>query len=94
MKIPFPSEKTVYDYQFDIQNMNYQLWEDQIKSFEVDPNLAYNEIMIPTSDSQRNLYLSKLLINNDKNILTCGPTGTGKTQNAMLLLSKVLGDTY
>lgn len=51
MKIPFPDEKTVYDYQFDTQNMNYQLWEEQIKSFEVDPNLAYNEIMIPTSDS-------------------------------------------
>lgn len=54
-------------------------WSDLIKGFSVDPSLAYNEIMIPTSDSSRNLYLSKLLITNNKNMLISGPTGTGKT---------------
>lgn len=50
--------------------------------------------MVQTSDSTRNLYLSKLLIINNKNMLITGPTGTGKTQNALLLLSKQLGPDY
>jgi dynein heavy chain len=93
-KIPFPTEATVYDYMFNETDKEFTLWSDQIKNFSIDPSLAYNEIMVQTSDSTRNLYLSKLLIVNNKNMLITGPTGTGKTQNALLLLSKQLGPDY
>lgn len=48
--------------------------------------------MIPTADSARNLYLLKLLITNDKNVLNVGPTGTGKSLNVNQLITKVLGE--
>ena len=35
--------------------------------------------MIPTADSTRNMYLLKLLLSNNKNVLNPGLTGTGKT---------------
>jgi dynein heavy chain len=45
----------------------------------VDNKLAYHEIMIPTADSTRNIYLLKLLLENNKHVMNPGPTGTGKT---------------
>jgi len=50
--------------------------------------------MIPTSDSTRNLYLLKMLIENNIHILTPGPTGTGKSANIALLLTYSLSETY
>ena len=44
--------------------------------------------MIPTGDSARNIYFLKLLICNEKHVLNCGPTGTGKSLNINQLLTK------
>lgn len=43
--------------------------------------------MIPTNDSQRNIYLMKLLLTNNYHCLFPGPTGTGKSLNAVKLLT-------
>jgi len=48
--------------------------------------------MIPTGDSARNIYFLKLLICNEKHVLNCGPTGTGKSLNINQLLTKELGE--
>ena len=50
--------------------------------------------MIPTGDSARNIFFLKLLICNEKHVLNCGPTGTGKSLNINQLLTKELGDEY
>ena len=50
--------------------------------------------MVPTSDSARNLYLLKLLISNEKNVLNVGPTGTGKSLNIAQLITKILSDEF
>jgi dynein heavy chain len=49
------------------------------KDFQIDQKLGYHELMIPTSDSTRNLYFLNLLMHNSKHVLTPGPTGTGKS---------------
>jgi dynein heavy chain len=54
----------------------------------------YHEIAIPTKDSVRNLYLTKLLMVNNNHVLTLGPTGTGKSLNCSQLLSSGLSDAY
>jgi dynein heavy chain len=58
------------------------------KNFAIDSKLLYHEIMIPTGDSARNIYFLKLLISNEKHVLNCGPTGTGKSLNINQLLTK------
>jgi len=58
------------------------------KNAVVDSKLQYHEIMIPTSDSARNIYFLKLLICNEKHVMNCGPTGTGKSLNIAQLLNK------
>ena len=55
-------------------------------SFTVDPKLPYHEIMIPTKDSTRNIYLKKLLLLKRYHVLCPGPTGTGKSNNIYSLL--------
>jgi len=49
------------------------------KDFAPDVKSGYHELMIPTSDSTRNLYFLNLLMQNSKHVLTPGPTGTGKS---------------
>jgi dynein heavy chain len=52
-----------------------------IEKFEIDSKLSFSEIIVPTADSVRNTYLLDLLLSNDKHVLMCGETGTGKTIN-------------
>lgn len=56
--------------------------------------MLYHEIMIPTTDSVRNIYFLKLLITNEKHVMNVGPTGTGKSLNINQLLTKELTEDY
>jgi len=93
-KWQFPSEGMIYDYRFNQKEKVYQLWSDQNKNFEIDPKLSYGEIVVPTNDYTRMLYLMKLLLTNKKHVMCPGPTGTGKTLNAYTLLQSGLSEEY
>jgi dynein heavy chain len=90
--INFPSEGTIYSYRYCLEEQAYIVWEDSNKNSTIDAKAQYHEIMIPTGDSARNIYFLKLLICNEKHVLNCGPTGTGKSLNINQLLTKELGD--
>lgn len=77
--INFPEEKTVYDYQWNTETKEWQIWMDTIEKFNVDTKVPYNEIVVPTMDSIRMKFFIKKLICNMKHVLTPGPTGTGKS---------------
>ena len=77
--IEFPEEKLVYDYKFNIETKEWQYWMDTISEYQVDIKVSYNEIVVPTVDSIRMKFFTKLLIMNNKHCLTPGPTGTGKS---------------
>lgn len=44
-------------------------------------HIVVAKIIVPTTDGVRNTFLLDLLIRGGKHVLTCGPTGTGKTVN-------------
>ena len=79
--VDFPEERLVYDYQFSLETKDWQYWMETIPEYQVDIKLSFNEIVVPTVDSVRMKYISKLLILNSKHCLCPGPTGTGKTVN-------------
>jgi len=93
-KFTFPEGGLVYDYKFIIKEKKFVAWTEGLKNFEIDPKLLYNEIMVPTNDSTRNIYLMNLLIANSNHILCPGPTGTGKSQNIYNLLSFGLSEEF
>lgn len=92
--ITFPTEGTVYDYQYSFEKRSFTSWSENFASFEIDPKLGYHEIVIPTNDSSRNIFLMKLLLTNNNHVLCPGPTGTGKSQNAYSLLIAGMPEEY
>lgn len=80
-------ETTVYDFQWNKEKKIFESWSMQFSSFEVNAKLQYHEIMIPTNDSTRNIYLKKLLLSQGYHVMCPGPTGTGKSQNCYSLLT-------
>jgi dynein heavy chain len=93
-KVTIPNESSIYEYSFSEKTKSWTLWSEQFKNFEVDPKLTYSEIMIPTNDSQRNIFLMKFLLSNNYNCLFPGPTGTGKSLNAVTLLTARMGEEF
>ena len=89
-----PVEGQIYEYLFNEKTRTWTHWNDQFKGFEVDPKLSYSEILIPTTDSTRNMFLMKTLLSNQYHVLFPGPTGTGKTINAMNLLIQKMGEDF
>lgn len=87
-----PEGGFVYDYSLDLENDGWIKWESLLNYPNIDQKASYSDIIIPTIDSVRYSYLLKLLINNNKHVITTGPTGTGKTVNMMDVLSKITND--
>ena len=90
-----PAEGLVYDYYFDMEKENDWIKWDSILHFpSIDLKSSYTDIIIPTIDSVRYSYTIKLLMTNNKHLITTGPTGTGKTVNIIDVIGKGLGDKF
>lgn len=80
-----------YDYYYNQKSKEYQYWTTLSAGFDISTGLEYHEVIVPTADSQRSTYLTRLLLNNNYHVLISGPTGTGKTINAGQLLINGMG---
>ena len=83
----FPSGGSVYDFAYNKENKEWNIWTDTVSPFTIVGQPGYNEIIVPTFDSIRMKYIKKLLVSNSKHVLCPGPTGTGKTVNIAELLN-------
>lgn len=92
--LEFPADRLVYDYKFNLETKEWQYWRETVPEYTVDIKASYNEILVPTVDSIRMKYFVKLLVTNNKHILTPGPTGTGKSVNIAELLTYELPEEY
>jgi dynein heavy chain len=93
-EIKMPSEGLIYDYMWDLKEKEWKIWTMTRPEFTVDTKLQYSEIVVPTFDSIRMQYLTKILIMSKKHVLCPGPTGTGKTVNINILLQTMLPEEY
>ena len=82
----FPDDGMVYDYMFERKSKEWIIWTETKSEFNVDSKESYNDIVVPTFDSIRMQYLTKLLLTNKKQVMCPGPTGTGKTVNISIML--------
>jgi dynein heavy chain len=64
------------------------IWTQTRQEYFVDNKMMYSEIVVPTFDSIRMQYLTRILILNKKHVLCPGPTGTGKTVNIQIMLAE------
>lgn len=59
-----------------------QVWKDWISTVpraKVDPDMAFSQIIVPTSDTISYTFVIDRLVRSGKHILCVGDTGTGKT---------------
>lgn len=83
-----------FDYYYNDKQKEYQYWNLLSSNFEIGNTQEYHEVIVPTADSQRAAYLTKMLLNNNHHVLITGPTGTGKTISLNQLLTFGMGETY
>ena len=63
---PFPKTGLVYDYLFLTETKKWTKWMEISEKYEVDINQSFSEIIIPTTDSVRNIFLLDLLLDNNQ----------------------------
>jgi dynein heavy chain len=93
-KKSIPLLSSYYNFFFNVKSKEFEPWTALYSSFEINQNLSYHEIIIPTTDSERSTYLTKMLLTNNYHVMLPGPTGTGKSINSYNLLTSGLDETY
>ncbi|KAI9209204.1 dynein heavy chain and region D6 of dynein motor-domain-containing protein, partial [Polychytrium aggregatum] len=74
-----PDTGTVYDYMFSIEKKAWIVWMETIPEFQITQKSNMSDVIVPTMDTVRNTYLLDILLRNNFHIISCGPTGTGKS---------------
>ena len=93
-EVTIPEEGEVYDWCYDLKTNAWTHWTEPYESFVVDAKIGFADIVVPTIDYARMNYLQKTLFSNKKHVLCPGPIGTGKSMNAMDLISKGLTEQF
>lgn len=90
----FPDAGLVYDYQFNERVNDFLHWRENFKDFTIPEKTGYHEIMIPTADSTRSIYFTKIHLEQNQHVMSPGPTGTGKSLNLFTLLGSHMSENY
>jgi dynein heavy chain len=91
---PFPEKGVVYDYAWDQETMAWKTWMETVEEYKHDTKTEFAELVIPTKDSVRNIFLLRQLLTNGSHVLMVGETGTGKTVNINTYLQKEMPKEY
>jgi dynein heavy chain len=94
LPLPAADKGICYDFFFHADKRAWVTWMSTVDVYVHDPKLAFSEMVIPTMDSVRYTYLINQLLMNDKNVLTTGPTGTGKSVNITQHLQGGMPEKY
>jgi dynein heavy chain len=71
---------TLYEFEFNVQDAIWVPWNQYIKNYEIPIDAQFNSIIVPTTDTCRNLWLLNTFINiSHQPVLLVGKSGTAKT---------------
>lgn len=90
LRLPMPMKDTVYECVYNPVTSEWKSWNSLLPSYTIPQGTSYNNIIVPSQYTAQVQYMIQLLIPNQKNILICGPTGTGKTVYINNTLQNVL----
>jgi dynein heavy chain len=92
----FPPSQTVYEYQFNFEKLDFTLWQDRLppNGYKPPEGQPFHKIIIPTVDTQRNMYILNFLNAKCMHTLLVGGTGTGKTVAVQQSISQLEDQTW
>ena len=78
--------ETIYEY-FVTSALEWELWKPPVWTYPKGDKLDFSNLLVPTMDSTRALYLIKNLHKQKKGVLMVGGEGTAKTSTALMFFS-------
>jgi len=84
----------LYDFYYRLEEKRWVPWMETIPTYAVARNARYEEIVVPSMDSVRLVYVFQKLVLHDQHVICPGPTGTGKSVNIALWLQKQAPDNF
>ncbi|XP_014851660.1 PREDICTED: dynein heavy chain 1, axonemal [Poecilia mexicana] len=98
IKLSFPEEGLVYDYRPDVEDegkkVQWANWMKYSKSAVFTTHTTYEDIFIPTPETERMSFLMDLLLTHRKPLLCVGPSGSGKTLTMTNKLMRNMPDEF
>lgn len=82
-------DSSLWNYQISEQTKTWKLWESTVPPFKFDPEVAFFEMLVPTSDTVKFGRVAELLFNQNYPVLFTGDTGVGKSVLAKAILTKL-----
>ena len=88
------AQPTLYEYYFDSEKSKWIPWIDVVPAYVHDPEVKFNEILVPTVDTVRSTWLIELMVKIHRPVVLVGETGTSKTATIQSFLRKLDADAY
>ena len=79
--------ETIYEYMVD-EKSTWQLWRPPAWTYPEGDKLDFSNLLVPTMDSTRALYISNMMLNLKKPVMLVGNSGSAKT----VVFNKLLAD--
>jgi dynein heavy chain, axonemal len=89
--LPMTMKHTIYECVYNTMKSTWETWEDQLPDYTIPSmNVSFSDIVVPSIYTAQMEYMLQLLVPKQRNILVCGPTGTGKTTYINHTLNDIL----
>ena len=79
LSLPMPIKNDYYECVYITEESKWKYWNDLLPSFIIPPDTIYSNIVVPNNYTAQFAFMIELLVPQKKNVLVCGPTGTGKS---------------
>ncbi|XP_057295129.1 dynein axonemal heavy chain 10-like [Hydractinia symbiolongicarpus] len=85
---------TLYDYYYDVDQACWVSWSSIVPEYVHDPEVRFNEILVPTIDTVRSTWLVELMVKINRPVVLVGETGTSKSATVHSFLRGLDRDVY
>ncbi|XP_047141246.1 dynein axonemal heavy chain 10 isoform X1 [Hydra vulgaris] len=85
---------TLFDYFLSLEKCAWISWSSMVPNYIHDPNVHYNQILVPTIDTVRSKWLVKLMVQINRPVVLVGETGTSKSATLHNLLREIDRDFF
>ncbi|ESN96268.1 hypothetical protein HELRODRAFT_67881 [Helobdella robusta] len=89
-----PGDNTIYEFIWDHQSNQWIRWTSKVPDYIHDPNVKFNEILVPTIDTVSMKWILSLFLKMEKPILFSGESGTSKTATITSFLKNLNSEEY
>ena len=85
---------TIFDYYLNVEKLTWVSWSSMVPNYVHNPDVHYNQILVPTIDTVRSKWLVQLMVQINRPVVLVGETGTSKSATLHSLLREIDRDVF